>query len=102
MIAIAMLLADIAGDFRRDDDVRKRAEASLGAMTTQHVLEAGLSGDYAEAGIRLLRIFHLRGADRDPATSSQSPVPPTSPAMGYLTVFVAFTDTLVATLSSTP
>ena len=71
MIAIAMLLADIAGDLRRDAAVRKRAEASLEAMTPQHVLEAGLSGDYAEVGIRLLRTFDLRGADRDPAISGQ-------------------------------
>ena len=71
MVAIAMLLAEIAGDKRRDAAVRKRAEASLEAMTPQHILEAGLSGDYAEVGIKLLRFFDLRGARRDPATSGQ-------------------------------
>ena len=71
MVAIAMLLADIAGDRRREAAVRKRAEACLEAMTPQHILEAGLSGDYAEVGIRLLRKFDLSGANRDPATSCQ-------------------------------
>jgi hypothetical protein len=66
LVAIAMVLADIAGDTRRATD---RAEASLKAMTPQHIMEAGLSGDYAEVGIRLLRTFDVRGAERDPATS---------------------------------
>ena len=55
MIAIAMVLADIAGDTRRDVKEHERAAASLENMTPKHILEAGLSGDYAEVGIRLLR-----------------------------------------------
>ena len=50
MNAIALLLADIAGDKRRQKAERDRAEACLLAMTPQHVLEAGLAGDYAELG----------------------------------------------------
>ena len=70
MLAIAMVLADIAGDARRKPEERSRAEASLQAMTPQHILEAGLSGDFAEVGIRLLRTFDVRAAARDPARSS--------------------------------
>ena len=70
MLAIAMVLGDIAGDTRRDKNERSRAEASLQAMTPQHILEAGLSGDFAEVGIRLLRTFDVSAAARDPATSS--------------------------------
>ena len=40
-------------------------------MTPQHILEAGLSGDYAEVGIRLLRTFDVPAAARDPASSGQ-------------------------------
>ena len=69
MLAIAMVLGDIAGDTRRSQEERSRAEASLQAMTPQHILEAGLSGDYAEVGIRLLRTFDAPAAARDPATS---------------------------------
>ena len=59
MIAIAMLLADMAGDTRRQAEERKQAEASLEAMTPQHILEVALSGDYADVGTMLL----LRGRD---------------------------------------
>ena len=69
MLAIAMVLGDIAGDTRRKHEERSRAEASLQAMTPQHILEAGLSADYAEVGIRLLRAFDVPAAARDPATS---------------------------------
>ncbi len=69
MLAIAMVLGDIAGDTRRSQEERSRAEASLQAMTPQHILEAGLSGDFAEVGIRLLRTFDVSAAARDPATS---------------------------------
>ena len=69
MLAIAMVLADIAGDTRRDAEERARAEKSLTAMTPQHIMEAGLSGDFAEVGIKLLRTFDVPAAARDPATS---------------------------------
>ena len=42
MIAIAMLLADIAGDLRRDAKVRKRAEASLEATPGRSENDASL------------------------------------------------------------
>ena len=68
MLAIAMVLADIAGDTRRNAAERARAEKSLTAMTPQHIMEAGLSGDFAEVGIKLLRTFDVPAAARDPAT----------------------------------
>ena len=52
MTAIALVVADIAGDTRRALAERNRAEACLLAMTPQHILEAGLSADYAEMGTR--------------------------------------------------
>ena len=38
-------------------------------MTPQYIMDAGLSGDFAEVGIKLLRTFDVRAAARDPATS---------------------------------
>ena len=65
MLAIAMVLADIAGDTRRKPAERAQAEKSLTAMTPQHIMEA----DFAEVGIKLLRTFDGRAAARGPATS---------------------------------
>ena len=64
MLAIAMVLADIAGDARRQPEERSRAEASLQAMTPQHILEAGLSVDFAEVGIPLFWQTSTSGRDR--------------------------------------
>ena len=52
--AIASVLADVAGDTRRSQDERDRAEAGLQYLTPQHILEDGLSADYAEIGTRSL------------------------------------------------
>ena len=50
--AIALVLADVAGDTRRKKDERDRAEARLEDMTPQYILETGLSADYTETGTR--------------------------------------------------
>ena len=66
--AVVLLLADIAGDSRRNPAERKKAEESLDAMTTQDLLETGMAGDYAEVAMRALRRFDQ--ADPDPALTS--------------------------------
>jgi hypothetical protein len=53
--AIALLLADIAGDMRQERGARQRAEEMLSAFTARFIFEAGLSGDFSEEGTR----FHL-------------------------------------------
>ncbi len=50
--AIALLLADVAGDKRRALEERRRAEEALEAMTAQDILETGLAGDFGELCIR--------------------------------------------------
>ena len=44
--AIALLLADMAGDQRRQKEERERAEHALDAMTPQDIFEAGVSSDF--------------------------------------------------------
>ena len=46
--AIALLLADVAGDSRQDRSARERAEACLDAMTPRFILECGIAGDFSE------------------------------------------------------
>jgi len=50
--AVALLLADIAGDSRRTPAERRRAETCLDAMKPQDLLEVGLSGDFGEICMR--------------------------------------------------
>ena len=50
--AIALLLADIAGDMRKGKPERDRAEACLEAMTPQNLFEVGLACDYGEISMR--------------------------------------------------
>ena len=50
--AVAMLLADIAGDERLSKSIRERAEKSLRAMTAQDILESGLAADFSEVCVR--------------------------------------------------
>ncbi len=66
--AIALLLADVAGDARRTKDERDRARKGLDVMTARDALEAGLAADYSEVGLRFLRKFD--SSVRDPATTS--------------------------------
>ena len=59
--AIALLLADVAGDRRCNSEERARALKSLDAMTPQDILEAGLAADYCEVGVMLSVKGHLYG-----------------------------------------
>ena len=58
MLAIAMVLADIAGDTRRKPAERARAEKSLTAMTPQHIMEAGAQRRFRRSGHQTFA--HLR------------------------------------------
>ena len=51
--AMALLLAEMAGDTRRKKDERQRAETALAAMTPQNLFEVGLACDYGEISMRL-------------------------------------------------
>ena len=53
--AVALLLADIAGDSRRPAAERRRAEECLDAMMPQDLLEVGLSCDFREICVRCSR-----------------------------------------------
>ena len=50
--ATTLLLAEIAGDGRRELAQRRRAEDLLEAMTPQWLLEVGLSADFGEICMR--------------------------------------------------
>jgi uncharacterized protein (UPF0147 family) len=50
--AIAMLLAEIAGDQRHTKNVRACAAHSLESMTSQDILETGLAAYFSEVCIR--------------------------------------------------
>ena len=52
LVAVALMLADMAGDMRLKPEQRARAEESLEDMTPRHILEAGLSGDFGEVAMR--------------------------------------------------
>ena len=55
--AVALLLADIAGDSRRQASERRRAEAAMEAMTARDMLEVGLAADFGEI---CMRSWHTR------------------------------------------
>jgi hypothetical protein len=65
--AIALLLADVAGDARMPPEQRRGAEHCVDQMTPRFVLDAGLSADFSEECTRFLRRFDVE--DRDPATT---------------------------------
>jgi hypothetical protein len=50
--AIALLLADLAGDERQQVSTRQKAQAALDAMTARDILEAGVSADFGEICMR--------------------------------------------------
>ena len=66
--AVALLLAEVAGDARRKPADRARAERCLEAMTPQELREIGCSADWGEVCQRFLREFDC--ADRDATTSA--------------------------------
>ena len=52
--AIAIMLADLAGDERRQPQERERAQRALDAMTAKDIWEAGISADFGEVCMRPL------------------------------------------------
>jgi hypothetical protein len=55
----------VSTDSRLDSKIRKRASEGLEAMTTEHLLAAGLSADYADECAGFVRAFDVD--DHDPA-----------------------------------
>jgi len=53
LLAVALLLAEVAGDSRRNASERRQAEEALAAMTPQNLLEVGLAADFGEICMRL-------------------------------------------------
>ena len=70
--AVALLLADMAGDSRRQVAERRRAEKALDAMTAKDLLEVGLAGDFGEICTR----FMVVTAPSPPFGSCRSPHTP--------------------------
>ena len=66
LVAIAMLLAYVASDERKDPAHRRRARKRLLQMPNQ-ILTAGLSASFSEETIKFLRNFDV--ADHDPAAT---------------------------------
>ena len=66
LVAIAMLLAYVASDERKESVTRARSRRRLLEMPRQ-ILTAGLSASYSEECIRFIRLFDI--ADHDPATT---------------------------------
>ena len=50
--AVALTLADVAGDSRQSAVARARAEKCLDAMTARDILETGIAGDFGEICMR--------------------------------------------------
>ena len=50
--AVALLLAEMAGDSRKDVNERKTAQAALAAMTAENLLEVGMFADFGEICMR--------------------------------------------------
>ena len=66
LVPIVMMLTMIAEDVR-DRDTKKQAEKVLRQMTFKFIINMGLSADYAETALRLVREFDVLA--KDPATS---------------------------------
>jgi hypothetical protein len=66
--AVALLLAEMAGDSRRTPAERRQTEEALVAMSPQNLLEVGLAADFGEVSMRFLREFDK--ADRDPVRTA--------------------------------
>ena len=64
--AIALTLADIAGDARQSSATRARAEQCLDAMTARDILEAGLAADFGEICMRSVPMAPLWGEGLPP------------------------------------
>jgi hypothetical protein len=62
--AVAMLLASVAGDCRKDTATRARASELLEGMTPEAIVVAGLTADYSSECLDFIRRFD---ADYDPA-----------------------------------
>ena len=67
--AIALLLAEMAGDNRRELQQRQRAETCLEYMTARNLFEIGIACDYGEVTMRFLREFDK--TDFDPCQTSE-------------------------------
>ena len=70
IVAIAILLAVLAGDTRMKVDIRARANKLLSQMTPKHIVTAGLFADYCAETLRFTRLFDVN--DHDIATLSRS------------------------------
>ena len=55
--AIVIVLIALAGDARKNKDVRQRAERLLARMDSTHVVTAGLFADYTAEAARFVRTF---------------------------------------------
>ena len=66
LLAVGLLLADVASDKRIDKQKRKRAEEALAAMTEPECMRVGLAADFAELCVQGLRRWDVD--DRDPTT----------------------------------
>ena len=66
LVPIVMMLTMIAEDVR-DRDTKKQAEKVLRQMSFKFIINMGLSADYAETALRLVREFDVLA--KDPATS---------------------------------
>ena len=66
LLAVGLLLADVASDKRIDASKRKRAEEALAAMTEPDCMRIGLAADFAELCVQGLRRWDVD--DRDPTT----------------------------------
>ena len=70
ILAVALLLADVASDTREDAKKRQRAATALEAMTEDNLIRTGLAGDWGEVSMEALRSWDVD--DRDPTTEMRS------------------------------
>ena len=61
--AIALLLATLAEDTRKEAAVRERAEKNLEAMTPESIVIAGLTADYSAECLDFVRAFDCNNVD---------------------------------------
>ena len=60
LLPIAVLLASLAADARKDPTVRARSLKALEMMTPEHIVTAGLSADFSAELLRFVRLHDVR------------------------------------------